>query len=161
LLTVDVVTSRADVIKVTNSTFYKMEKVISSRNNSVSVLVDNCTFNESPLGSSGAYYVDYGTAGTNNVTNGITVNNCIFGIGKYSSGAYTVRDVRANAATAINASNNYRTADHLSAGNDFPSITTYTKTAAQLWQNPTAGDFKIIDNTFPGRNSTGDPRWRP
>ncbi|MBP6687282.1 MAG: DUF5123 domain-containing protein [Lacibacter sp.] len=161
LLTVDVVTSRADVIKVTNSTFYKTEKVISSRNNAVSVLVENCTFNESPLGNSGSYYVDFGTAGTNNVTNGITVNNCIFGVGKYSAGAYTVRDVRANAATAINASNNYRTSDHLSAGNDLPSITTYTKTAVQLWQNPTAGDFKIIDNTFPGRNSTGDPRWRP
>ncbi len=161
LLTIDVATSKADVIKVTNSTFYKTEKVITSKNNSVSVLVDNCTFNESPLGNSSSYYVDYGTAGTNNVTNGITVNNCIFGIGKSSAGALTVRDVRANAATAINASNNYRTSDHLSAGNDFPSIITYTKTAAQLWQEPAAGNFKIIDNTFPGRTTSGDPRWRP
>lgn len=158
---IDVATSRADVIKITNTTVYKAEKVITSRNNSVSVLVENCTFNEAPAGNSSSYYIDYSTAGTNNVTNGITVNNCIFGIGKSSSGALTVRDVRANAATTINASNNYRTSDHLTAGNDFPSIITYTKTAAQLWQNPTAGDFKIIDNTFPGRSSTGDPRWRP
>ncbi len=161
LLTVDVATSKADVIKVTNSTFYKTEKVITSRNNSISVFIDNCTFNESPLGNSSSYYVDYNTAGTNNVTNGITVNNCIFGIGKNSAGAFTVRDARANAATAINATNNYRTSDHLSAGNDFPSIIPHTKTAAQLWQNPMGGDFKIIDNTFPGRSSTGDPRWRP
>lgn len=162
LLTIDVATSKADVIKVTNSTFYKMEKVITSRNNSTSVLIENCTFNEAPLGSSGAYYIDYSISGTNNVTDGITVNNCIFGIGKITSGGLiTVKDVRANAATIINASNNFRTSDHLSAGNDFPSIETHTKTAAQLWQNPAAGDFKIIDNTFPGRNSTGDPRWRP
>ncbi|MFY7839667.1 MAG: DUF5123 domain-containing protein [Lacibacter sp.] len=161
LLTVDVVTSRADVIKVTNSTFYKMEKVISSRNNSVSVLVENCTFNESPLGNSSSYYIDYGTAGTNNVTNGITVNNCIFGIGKNSSGAFTVRDVRANAATTINAANNHRTSDHLSAGNDFPNINVLTLSAAQLWQDPAAGNFKIINNSFTARGTSGDPRWRP
>ena len=162
LLTIDVVSSKVDVVKVTNSTFYKMEKVITSRNNSTSVLVENCTFNEAPLGSSGAYYIDYSISGTNNVTDGITVNNCIFGIGKITSGGLiTVRDVRANASTTINASNNYRTSDHLSAGNDFPSIITHTKTAAELWQNPSAGDFKIIDNTFTGRNTSGDPRWRP
>lgn len=162
LITIDVVSSRANVIKVTNSTFYKMEKVITSRNNSTSVLIDNCTFNEAPLGSSGAYYIDYSTGGTNNVADGITVNNSIFGIGKITSGGLiTVRDVRANTATTINASNNYRTSDHLSAGNDFPSIITHTKTAAELWQNPTAGDFKIIDNSFTGRNTSGDPRWRP
>ena len=161
LITVDVATSKADVIKVTNSTFYKMEKVITSRNNSTSVLVENCTFNESPLGSSAAYYIDYSTAGTNNVTNGITVNNCIFGIGKYSSGAYTVRDVRANASTTINTANNHRTSDHLSAGNDFPSINLLTISAAQLWQDPAAGNFKIINNSFTARNTSGDPRWRP
>jgi hypothetical protein len=165
LLTIDVATSKADVIKVTNSTFYKMEKVITSKNNSVSILVENCTFNESPFGGGGAYYIDYGTTVTNNnITNGITVNNCIFGIGKYNAASatpYTVRDARANAATIINTSNNYRTSDHLSAGNDFPSINTHPKTVVQMWQNPAAGDFKIIDGTYPGKNNTGDPRWRP
>jgi hypothetical protein len=157
---IDVVTSRADNIRITNSTIYKVERVITSRNNSLSVLVENCTFNEAPAGNSSSYYVDYSTSGTNNVTNGITINNCIFGIGKSSAGAFTVRDVRANAATTINASNNYRTSDHLSAGNDLPNIITYTKTAAQIWQDPAAGNFKIIDNTFPGRSTSGDPRWR-
>lgn len=164
LLTVDVATSKADVIKVTNSTFYKMEKVITSKNNSTSVLVENCTFNESPLGGGGAYYIDYSTSGTNNVTNGIAVNNCIFGIGKLNAAnatPYTVRDVRANAATTINTSNNHRTSDHLSAGNDLPSINVLTITAAQLWQAPAAGNFKIISTSFTERKTSGDPRWRP
>ena len=158
---IDVATSRADNIKLTNSTFYKAEKIITSKNNSVSVLIDNCTFNEAPMGNSSSYYIDYSTAGTNNVTNGITVNNCIFGIGKNSNGAFTVRDVRANAATTINTANNHRTSDHLSAGNDFPSINLLTISAAQLWQDPAAGNFKIINNTFSARNTSGDPRWRP
>ena len=162
VITVDNVTCKADNISITNSTFYKAEKIVTSRQNSTSVLIENCTFNEAPLGNSSSYYVDYNTAGTNNVTNGITVNNCIFGIGKNSAGAFTVRDVRANAATVINAnSNNYRTSDHLSAGNDLPSIVVYSKTTVQLWQDPANGNFRIIDNSFPGRTTSGDPRWRP
>lgn len=157
---IDVVTSRADNIRITNTTIYKAERVITSRNNSISVLVENCTFNEAPAGNSSSYYVDYSTSGTNNVTNGITVNNCIFGIGKNSSGAYTVRDVRANAATIVNTSNNFRTSDHLSAGNDFPTINVLTISAAQLWQDPAAGNFKIINTSFTGRSTAGDPRWR-
>ena len=161
VITVDNVTCKAENISITNSTFYKAEKIVTSRQNSTSVLIDNCTFNEAPLGNSSNYYVDYNTSGTNNVTNGITVNNCIFGIGKNSAGAFTVRDVRANAATGINASNNYRTSDHLSAGNDLPGIVVYTKTTTQLWQDPANGNFRIIDNSFPGRTTSGDPRWRP
>lgn len=162
LLTIDIATSKADIIKVTNSTFYKMEKVITSKNNSTSVLIENCTFNESPLGSSSAYYIDYSTSGTNNVTDGITVNNCIFGVGKITStGLVTVRDVRANAATIINTSNNFRTSDHLSAGNDFPSITTLSLSSTQLWQDPATGNFKIISTSFTGKDNSGDPQWRP
>jgi hypothetical protein len=161
IFSIDVATSKADHIRLTNSTIYRAERVITSRNNSLSVLIDNCTFNQAPMGNSSSYYVDYSTAGTNNVTNGITINNCILGIGKNSNGAFTVRGIRSNAATVINASNNYRTSDHVSAGNDFPNIITYAKASTALWQNPSTGQFRIIDNTFAGRNTSGDPRWRP
>jgi hypothetical protein len=159
--TVDIVTARTDNIIIRNSTIYKAEKIITSRNNSISVLIENCTINEAPIGGGGSYYVDYNTAGTNNVTNGITINNSIFGIGKANAGARTVRGIRANAATTINASNNYRTFDQVSLGNDIPSIVTYGKTSLELFMNPYNGNFQIIDNTFPGRNTSGDPRWRP
>jgi len=163
VITVDNVTCKAENISITNSTFYKVEKVVTSRQNSTSVLIENCTFNETPLGGGSNYYIDYNTSSTSTVTNGITVNNCIFGIGKPnagSAGSTTVRDVRASAATTINANNNFRTSDHLSSGNDFPNITTHSRPSSQLWQNPTAGDFKIIDNLFSGRSNSGDPRWR-
>lgn len=158
---IDVATSKADHIRITNSTIYRAERVITSRNNSLSVLMENCTFNQAPMGNSSSYYVDYSTASSNNVTNGITINNCILGIGKNSNGAFTVRGIRVNAATVINASNNYRTSDHVSAGNDFPNIITYGKASTALWQSPATGQFRIIDNTFAGRNTSGDPRWRP
>ncbi len=161
IINIDVATSHADVIKITNSTIYNIQRFIVSRNNSVSVLVDNCTINEAPLGDNSSY-IWYRTSGSDNVTNGITINNCIFGIGDpTSAGEISVRDVLANASTTINASNNYRTSDHVSGGNDFPGIIAISKTTTELWRNPSVGDFKIIDNTFSGRNTSGDPRWRP
>jgi hypothetical protein len=150
-------TSRINNISITNSTIYKVEGVISSAQSSAAVLISDCTFSEAPLGNSKNYYVDYGS---NDIADGITVSNCIFGIGKDSKGAVAVKDVRAGAGTVIGAGNNYRTSDHLSAGNDFPNIITYTRPALQLWQAPGIGNFKIADNAYPGRNSTGDPRWR-
>ncbi|MVT07888.1 DUF5123 domain-containing protein [Chitinophaga tropicalis] len=148
--------SKVNKISISNSTLYKVEGVVSSAQSSVAVLVTDCTFNEAPLGNSKNYYIDYGS---NSITDGITVTNCIFGIGKYSAGAITVKGFRA-VSGIINVGNNYRTSDHLSAGNDFPNITPYTRPVSQLWQDAAAGNFKIADNAFPGRNSTGDPRWR-
>jgi hypothetical protein len=159
ILTVDNTTVKADNISITNSTIYKAEKFITSSKQtagSSSVIVANCTFNETLVGTN--ILIDYGSF---NVTNGINVSNCIFGIVK--GGGTTQRDVRAGASTTINAPNCYRTADYISAGaaNDFPSVTTYPKSSTQLWQDPINGNFKIIDGTFPGRTNTGDPRWRP
>lgn len=149
---------KVENISITNSTFYKIEGVISSAQNSNSVLIDNCTFNETPLGNNKNYFFDYGSL---NVTNGITVSNCIFGIGKSSNGAFTVKGLRAGSTTVIGASNNYRTSDYVSGGNDFPYIIVSNRTSTQLWQDPANGNFKIMDNTFAGRNTSGDPKWRP
>ena len=159
IITIDVATSKCDNITIRNSTFYKVEKIVTSRNNSVSVTIENCTVNEAPLGNS-AYYVDYSTSPTNNVTNGININNCIFGVGKNNAGNAGTRGVRANAATTVNASNNYRTADQISLGNDVPNIVTDTRTVPQLFQDAANGNFKIIATGFPGRSTSGDPRWR-
>lgn len=159
VLTIDVVTSKCDNITIRNSTIYKVEKIVTSRNNAVSVTIENCTVNEAPLGNS-AYYVDFNTAASNNVTNGININNCIFGVGKNNAGNAGIRGVRTNAATTINASNNYRTADQISLGSDIPGIITDTRTVPQLFQDAPNGNFKIIATGFPGRSNSGDPRWR-
>ena len=158
IVTVDVASSKVDNIIVQNSTIYKAEKFITSSKptaGSVSVLVSNCTFNEMLTGSN--TYIDYGSM---NVLNGITVSNCIFGVGK--GGSTTLRDIKVGSGTSVNASNNYRTSDYVSSGtNDLPNIIVYTKPSTQIWQDPVNGNFKIIDASFPGKSGTGDPRWRP
>lgn len=160
VLTVDVNTSKADNITIRNSTIYKAEKIIVSKNNSTSLTLESCTINEAPLGGGSSYFIDYNTSPTNNVVNGIAINNCIFGVAKMTGANLSVRGVRAGATTSINTSNNYRTSDYVSAGNDIPNIITYTRPSTQIWQDPFNGNFKIIDVTFPGRSNSGDPRWR-
>ncbi|MDB5252890.1 MAG: hypothetical protein JWP27_2059 [Flaviaesturariibacter sp.] len=160
IINVDNVNCKVANIALTNSTIYKAEKVVTSRQNSTSVLIDACTFNEAPWGGSTNYLVDYSTSGTNTVSGGITIKNCIFGIAKPNGGNVTTRGIRTNAATPIIATNNYKTTDYLSAGNDIPNLIPYNGSMLTLWQSPLTGNFKIIDNSFAGKATTGDPRWR-
>lgn len=158
IITVDVASSQVDNIIVQNSTIYKAEKFITSSKptaGSVSVLVSDCTFNEVLVGSN--TYIDYGSK---DVTNGITVSNCIFGVGK--GGSTTLRDIKSGSGTSVNASNNFRTSDYVSSGtNDLPNINVHPKSSTELWKDPFNGDFTIIDSGFPGKANAGDPEWRP
>jgi len=156
LLTVDNVTCKADNISITNSTIYKAERVVVSKSNSVSVLIENCSMNE--VVSTGSYLVAYSTSPTNNVTNGIKVNNCIFGVGKANG---TVRGVQSGATTSVDAINNYKTADYVGTAPELPGLLPYAGSSTTLWTDPSNGNFKIKDNTYPGKSNTGDPRWRP
>lgn len=160
VLTVDVATAKADKITISNSTIYKAQSIIVSRNNSTSVTIENCTINEAPNGGGGSYYVDYNTSASNNVTNGIVITNCIFGVGRLNGAAQTVRGIRVNAASPVSGANNFRTSDQVSLGNDIPNIITYTRPSVQLWLDPANGNFTIADASFPGKSTSGDPRWR-
>jgi hypothetical protein len=161
VVNVDNVNCKIDDIFITNSTLYKAEKIVTSRQNSRTVVMENCTVNEAPWGNN--YLIDYSTSGTNNVTQGIKVNNCIFGIGKNNSGVTDVRGIRANATTAIESNGNYNTSDYKPTATTpfpIPNLNAYTKSSTEIWRSPQTGDFTIIDNFFPGKATSGDPRWR-
>lgn len=161
LLTVDVNTSKADNIKITNSTVYKAEKIVTSKNNSTSLVIENCTINEAPRG--GNYFIDYSISGSNDVTQAISFKNNILGIGKSNSGNIDVRGYRIGANSIIDVANTYTTSDFLStnATGQLPNVVPYSRPSTEIWEDPNNGNFKIIDNLFPGRNTSGDPRWRP
>ena len=159
IITVDVASSQVSDIIIQNSTIYKAEKIITSKNNSNSVTIENCTINEAPRG--GNYTIDYSTSGSNNVTAPIVIKNCIFGIGKDNAGNRTVNGYRVGSSTTLDVSGTYYTADRLAATSELPSLIPYTKNSTELWQDPFNGDFKIIDGSFQGKANAGDPRWRP
>lgn len=160
VVTVDFDASKIDNISIKNSTIYKAEKVVTSKNNSTSVVIENCTVNEAPRG--GNYLVDYSTSGKDNVSQGIIIKNSIFGIGKSNSGATAVRGVRASSSTPVDVSGSYNTTDYtvIAGGTGLPSLTTFNGTSTDLWIDPTNGNFRFKASNFAGKTTAGDPRWR-
>src|SRR4030095_3079046 len=146
VITIDNANCKTDNISIKNSTIYKTERVITSTKQtqgSTSVIIDKCTLNEAPFGNSPAsFIVDYSTF---NVTNGITISNCIFGKGKPNGTSIDVRDVRAGTSTTISSSNNYITSDHIVVANPLTPVINYSGTSFALWRDPLAGDFRFAD----------------
>jgi len=154
---------KINVINVTKSTIYKAEKIITSKTDARSVLFSDCTLNEAP--SLGNYLIDYSTL-TTTVTNGITISNCIFGVGKSNGTNTAIKVIRALPATQITASGSYKTKDYSEAvaiadgSNILFNADAYSKNATELFVDAANANFKIKDASFAGKSSAGDPRWR-
>lgn len=139
-------------ISIKNSTFYKigLGLIIHNTAPSVSLAIENCTFNHTT--GNGRIFIDYNaqTVGT------FTFNNNIFG--KTLSPAATAKGIRYSGTNLV-VNNSYVTSDAVLTGNTF-AATAYAAPSTQLFANPDNGDFKIIDNAFAGKATAGDPRWR-
>lgn len=148
-------------VSLTNSTVSDAQKLFVSKSNLTSVLIENCTFYAVPISAN--YFLDYNTFA---VANGITIKNSIFSVGKPSAATppvYLVNGVRAGSVT-ITLAGNFKTSDLVWAGTGttaLPSLEEYSGTASVLFKNPDKDDFTIIDSKFAGKNTAGDPRWRP
>ncbi len=160
--------NKASISNITfrGSTFSKINTFIQSRQNSQSIIMEDCTFNEFTT-TGGRFFRYRGGDGKNNVVNGITIANCIFGHGwdQSESGNYDVRMVAEGLGeTTFNLSNNFGTANFAaSSGYELTGLpdVTYAGTAADLWVDPYDGlNFFFKDSGFTGRTSAGDPRWR-
>lgn len=154
-------------ILLKNSTFSKINTFIQSRQNSESIIIEDCTLNEFTT-TGGRVFRYRGEEGKNNVLNGITIANTIWGHGwdEGESGSYDVRFIAEGLGeTTFNLSNNFGTSEFaFSSGYElsgFPGII-YNGTADDLWVDPYDGlDFHFQDSGFAGRLTAGDPRWRP
>jgi len=156
VLTCGGATAKADNVTFTNSTFYKMEKFIASSSVATNVTIQNCTINEAPSGGGTTYLIDYNT---NNVTSGISMKNCIFGMTKQGGTTMTAKGVRYNTNGTADGSGSYTTSDYSALSNPISGVTAYTKLSTDLWTSPISGNFKIKDATFGGKGVAGDPRW--
>lgn len=116
---------------------------------SVSVAIENNTFYNVVAGSK--YLIDYNAQ---IVSTSYTFKNNI--IGKtYGTAAKGIRG-----ATVPTLDNNYQASDTNITGNAISGITTYTGASTDLFTAPESLNFKIKDDTFLGKSTAGDPRWR-
>ena len=157
VITVDNATCKAEKIIIRNSTITRVVSVVTgSKNVPNSVLIENNTFYRAPQG--GSYLVDCNNAAT--ITGGVTILNNIFSIGKSSGSSVSPRGIRVSSTTLVTTGNNYATSDYVNSGGPIPGLILYTRPSGEVFTSPLLNDFKIKDNSFPGRSTAGDPRWR-
>jgi len=139
-----------DNIEIDNSTFYSFYYFIRQDGiTGTSLNINNSTFND--MINNGGYFINY--SGTFPTTFNIT--HTIFGS--------TIDPTKANGIKSSgNAalSNCYITSDCVFSANPITGATAYAGTAADLFTAPANGDFTIKDNSFAGKSTAGDPRWR-
>lgn len=162
ILTVDRDDWKVEHIAFQNSTFSKTRSFLASRNNSVSLLIDGCTFNETT--TTGRQMLRWRTDDFDEITEGITVKNTIWGPGWDEDGvdstniyAYDGLD-----STSWSFENTYATSD-LSFITGSDPITgfnnTYSGVSSELWYDVTISNFNYADTTFNGIGNAGDQRW--
>lgn len=137
-------------INITNSTFYyfysliRQDKVTTS-----SINISNSTFDN--MINQGGYFFQYTTFPTS-----FNITNCILGNTLDPTNAQGI----SSSSATVSVYNSYMTSDCVFSANPLTGFTNYSGTASQLFRNPNQGYFTIIDNSFAGKNSSGDPRWR-
>lgn len=138
----------------TNSTFYNVCAtngkcfIYSRAVNMQSILISDCTLNN--IGSASNYFVDFSS--TSFGASSFVINNTILG----STGDATLRGVRASSAPVTDAT--YATTDWSQTSNAVTTYISYGKSATELFTNPAAGEFYILDSSFTA--NVGDPRWK-
>ncbi len=140
-------------ITLTNNTFSNIGYglILHSSSPSLSLTVENNTF-YNVVGDT-RYLIDYNAQ---TIANGFSLKNNI--IAKTFSPLGTGRGIRSG--TAPTTANNFQASDVVFAGNAISGITAYTGTSATLFTAPATRNFKIKDDGFVGKATSGDPRWR-
>ncbi len=151
-------------VKFLNSTFYKINSLVQTRQNIQSFEIDGCTFSEFTSGGAQVFRFR-GAAGRNDVVNGFTIRNSIFGHGwdEGGSGNTTVTMKSGLPATSYTITNTWGTSDlKIAAGSEIPGLPsmTYNNTADKLWGDPYNAVFSILDPAFAGKYDSGAPAWR-
>lgn len=164
ILTMDIKTWICNEISIKNSTISKAIMFLNSRNNSNSITIDGCTLNEIP--EKGRQMFRWREAGQDNVLNGITISNTIWGHGWNTTGDvdYLVDGYDGMGSTNWIIINTYTTSDFGYAVDKeqipgFPSFL-YSGSAIQLWTDPYQSVFMFKDTGFAGKSDAGDPHWR-
>lgn len=163
ILTVDMPNWVCNNILIKNSTIYKCRAFITNKNNSNSVVIDGCTINEIPQATQRLFR--WREAGQDNVAEGITIKNTIWGHGwdENVTGDTGFDGFDGLGSTEWKVENTYATNDLIfQTGKDtiFALLeNVYAGEAGDLWNYPYEGDFTFLDEEFAGNGSAGDPRW--
>ena len=165
ILTVDMTNWMVNNIMIKNSTIYKCRAFITNKNNSNSLVIDGCTINEVP--ATGQRLFRWRESGQDNVTEGITIKNTLWGPGWDETGVDSTDydGFDGLGATEWKVENTWATSDLVfQEGKDtiFALLEKiYDGASTDLWTYPYEGEFFFLEESFVGIGIAGDPRWAP
>jgi len=151
---------QVNYVGINNSTIAHAQKLLVCNSNTamVGVNIANCTFSYDC--TSGVYLFDFNSSA---VTNGISINNSIFGPSYDGNGICSYR-IKSGTFTMTGC---YCTSDltwFVPTGGTSPTsafgseVTVLSGGVAAVWKNPTNSDFTVINSTVKSAKC-GDPRW--
>ncbi|MDF1572017.1 MAG: cadherin-like beta sandwich domain-containing protein [Bacteroidales bacterium] len=162
ILTVDRNDWSVNHITLQHSTFSKARSFLVSRSNSVSLVIVGCTLNEAT--TTGREMFRWRTTDFDEITDGITVSNTIWGPGWDETAVDSTNIIAYDGldSTAWTFVNTYATSD-ISFVTGSEPITgfnyTYSGLSSELWYDVATGNFNYADTTFNGIGNAGDQRW--
>ncbi len=144
-------------ISLTNSTVNYAKGLFRLSERPETVKIENVTIHQGCdadfwINAMLTFYGGFGELEFNNVLVGPGLNGSIGAI-----------EVAEEDAGNITVTNSYYTTDFVAnEGMELPAeFEAYAGASTDLWADPSAADFTIIDNNFDAKFSTGDPRWIP
>lgn len=162
VMTVDKTKSQIKNIALTNSTINKTQYFLVSKNNSETLLIENCTL--ANISEAGRQLFRWRQKGQNNITGGVTIKNSIFGHSwdMKQNGVTVTRGIDGLAETTFNITSSFSVADFSWYSNPVPNFPegNISSTQADLWMDVDNNDFNFKDSGFIGKTTAGDPRWR-
>ncbi|MCU4177266.1 DUF5123 domain-containing protein [Carboxylicivirga sp. N1Y90] len=146
--------TNARIVKISNTTldqfvchFIRYDDATACE----SIIVENCTFNKVPF-KSGRYLMDVRNAV---ISDGVYVNNCIFGTTSYGDDP-SISGIRAADGTTVAINNTYATTDFVNSGYSIVEMCMpLGVSSTSLWTDPDNGDFTFFGDAV----EAGDPRW--
>jgi len=151
-------------INMSYCTFYLFKGSLILRQNQSfnSININNCTINQGMQDTGSTRFLIDCNLATVGSSSGITIKNCIFGqTGSVEKGAAGIRTTGNLSITG-----SYYTSDFVDntpvGALDFSkksSMTAFSGSSTDLWNNPVGGDFTLKFSTFSGRGQAGDTRW--
>ena len=146
--------NKINIFEMSKTTCYNFSKgiLVNSMANSASVLVESCTFND--MITPNNYFMNFGIY----TVASVNINNCIFGKTK---DLLLSKGFNASTSTTVLTNNCYSTFDYYTVPlNSFSGLNPLSLLSTDLFTDPLNGVFTFKTTSFPGKTSSGDPRWR-
>ncbi|WP_435133569.1 DUF4957 domain-containing protein [Formosa sp. A9] len=162
LVSVDNNAAKLNNFSITNSSVNHTIYFVVSKNNFETLNIRDCSIANTP--ETGRQLLRFREAGQNNVTNGISIVNSVFGHSwdQTGEGNYGIKGIEGLEDTNFELLNNYSTKNFSFTGNEIPGfpVANYANEQTDLWVDLDTNDFHYKDKGFRGRYDAGDTNFR-